>query len=141
MNFESELSYDASHPLPKRSYRFPKWRRIHLKRDFDYVFKNGLRHTVENLTIWFCLSEHPLQVAIYTPRKIGKAVKRNRTKRLIREFIRHHWIFLPKNGQLIIRANSLILAWRDSLTSSILGTIQQLETTLQKKLHSGTTME
>ncbi|MCX7835514.1 MAG: ribonuclease P protein component [bacterium] len=124
MNSDPTFSEQQKY-LYTKPFGFPKWRRIHLQRDFENIFRNGTKQYGKYFTIWFLLSEQPLQIAIHVPRKIGRAVKRNRTKRLIREFIRHHWSLLPPTGQLIIRVNTLLFSWNSNIQDDFLDTISR----------------
>lgn len=66
-----------------------KKERIHLQRDFQRIYKNGRRLQAPSFTV--IMMENDLgfsRVAAVAGKRVGKAVARNRVKRLIREFFR-----------------------------------------------------
>ena len=68
---------------------FPKILRIRKKKDFQAIYSSGKRYFTKNFIIY--IKENGLnypRLGITVTRKYGKAVKRNRMKRLIREFFR-----------------------------------------------------
>lgn len=73
-------------------YTFPKNRRLLRRSDFRKVYDEGLRISCPYFAA-FCL-RRPGQdvpcVGFTVPRALGKAVKRNRMKRRIREAVRLH---------------------------------------------------
>ena len=59
------------------------------RRDFDLVFKEGVTLASRNLVIYARPNELSLsRLGLSVSRKIGKAVTRNRVKRLLREAMR-----------------------------------------------------
>ena len=70
---------------------FPKILRIRKKKDFQALYSEGKRYFTENFIIFIRKNglEFP-RLGITVTRKYGKAVKRNRMKRLIREFFRQN---------------------------------------------------
>ncbi len=87
---------------------FKKEERIHLDRDFQRAFKQGKRILLSFFTVIMSPNELPWsRMAVIVPKRVGKAVKRNRIRRLIREFFRlnkckfapsHDYIFLVHKG-------------------------------------------
>ncbi|ACC98815.1 Ribonuclease P protein component [Elusimicrobium minutum Pei191] len=76
---------DVSHYGLTRNFR------LHLKRDFEDIFKNGKKVTHGGLVLWYRpnLGDDKLpKMAIAVSRKLGHAPLRNRTKRLLREVFR-----------------------------------------------------
>ena len=70
---------------------FPKILRIRKKKDFQEIYAKGKRYYTQNFIIY--VKENGLsypRLGITVTRKYGKAVRRNRMKRLIREFFRHN---------------------------------------------------
>ena len=68
---------------------FPKILRIRKKKDFYAVYSEGKKYYTENFIIY--IRENGLsypRLGITVTRKYGKAVRRNRMKRLLREFFR-----------------------------------------------------
>ena len=62
--------------------------RLKKQKDFDLVFKKGNRVYSKSLTILFIKSES-LNIGISLSKKHGKAVKRNKIKRLLRACVRN----------------------------------------------------
>jgi ribonuclease P protein component len=85
-----------------------KEERIHLERDFQRAFKQGKRITLTFFTVIMTPNQLPWRrMAVIVPKRVGKAVKRNRLRRLVREFFRlnkcklapsHDYIFLAHKG-------------------------------------------
>ena len=68
---------------------FPKDLRIRKRKDFIYVYNNGRKFFTENFIMFIAKNSLNLpRIGITVTKKYGKAVKRNRLKRLIREFFR-----------------------------------------------------
>ena len=83
-------------------FSFPKSLRIKKRKLFDFIFKNGKKTATKNLVMWYVISrEHEqkdfsedkfnpknIKLGLVVSKKLGNAVKRNRTKRLLREAFR-----------------------------------------------------
>lgn len=71
--------------LPHRS-------RLHLKRDFERVIVGGNKIKGNGIVLWYGLrpDRQPARFAVVVSKKLGPAVVRNRTKRLLREAFRLH---------------------------------------------------
>ena len=68
----------------------PHTARIHLKRDFEQIITQSAKYQNSGLSLW-CLNRHtnsPARFAVVVSKKLGPAVVRNRTKRLLREAFR-----------------------------------------------------
>ncbi|MGB2579872.1 ribonuclease P protein component [Elusimicrobium simillimum] len=74
------------------NYGLTKDNRLHLKRDFEDIFKNGKKVSHGGLVLWYRPSSAgghaPPRMGIAVSRKLGIAPKRNRVKRLLREVFR-----------------------------------------------------
>jgi ribonuclease P protein component len=68
-------------------YDLPRNIRLKGKQVFTRLFKKGTRFRGNNLTIIYLLSEEP-SVGFVASKRVGGAVQRNRTKRLLREAYR-----------------------------------------------------
>ncbi len=68
----------------------PRSRRLHLKNDFQQIIRGGTRIQGYGLVLWYKPSSHVDQcrLGIVVSKKLGSAVLRNRTKRLLREAFR-----------------------------------------------------
>ncbi len=64
--------------------------RLTHRRQFDAVYKPGVRTSAGPLTVWAAPNslDHP-RLGMSIPRHVGNAVARNRIRRLIRESFRH----------------------------------------------------
>jgi ribonuclease P protein component len=111
-----------------REFAFPRKYRLHLQRDFDRIFTRRISVADPRIIVYGC--ENGLdysRLGISVPRKVGKSVRRNRWRRLIREAFRLQRKRLPKGIDFVVVARSsepphlnqlqeslLELAWRVS---------------------------
>lgn len=80
--------------------------RLKKKAEFDSVFKTGVKFSNRYCIIWVSQAkEDHGKVAFVAGKKVGNSVKRNRSKRLLKEVYRknrmnlksnHNWIFIAK---------------------------------------------
>ena len=82
----------------------PRICRLHTQTDFRRVFKGGIKLHKSGLIGWMYKnpSHQSVRFAVVVSRKLGPAVVRNRTKRLLREAFRHCRIDLPVGTDIII---------------------------------------
>ena len=84
-----------SSPPPKRRYTFPKSRRLLYRREFLRVQNKGKRIHCGPLLVCVLPAERDVgRVGITTSKKVGRAVFRNRLRRLIRDALRR--LLLPE---------------------------------------------
>jgi len=70
---------------------FPKCLRVRKRKDFQKLKENGKRYFTKNFIVIIGKNDVNLpRIGIIVARKYGKAVERNRMKRLIREFFRQN---------------------------------------------------
>ncbi|HLD46590.1 MAG TPA: ribonuclease P protein component [Desulfobaccales bacterium] len=83
-------------PNPKGTARFPKAARLRHRQEFLRAQAQGKRfHTRHfGVTLAPMAEGHP-RLGLVATRRLGKAVRRNRVKRLLREFFRRHRTTLP----------------------------------------------
>ena len=83
-------------PNPKGTARFPKAARLRHRQEFLRAQAQGKRfHTRHfGVTLAPMAEGHP-RLGLVATRRLGKAVQRNRVKRLLREFFRRHQTGLP----------------------------------------------
>lgn len=99
--FSMGLSNDKS---GKKKLSFAYFERLHIQRDFNKVFKNGLR--LENKAIRILAyirkdGQDVRRLGLITPKRVGTAVIRNRTKRRVREIFRTNKHLLEPSLDLI----------------------------------------
>jgi len=89
-----------------KSFSFPKNERLLNRKDFVNLNRSGKRHRTEHFTV--LLKENRLTITrlgITVSKRIGNAVRRNRIKRLIREFFRLNKGSSQKGCDVVIIAN------------------------------------
>jgi len=82
---------------------FGKNERIRNKKDYVRIYKKGNRGYSEHFT-WI-IHRNPAEIrrlGITAGKKVGTAVKRNRIKRLLREFFRLNKSRLPEGHDIVI---------------------------------------
>lgn len=93
-----------------KKYSFSKTERLTKNKEFRRIFREGKSFSNQYLTIY--IYQHPptegkqIRLGLVVSRKLGKAVRRNKLKRRLREIFRLHKhllkpgldiIFLPRN--------------------------------------------
>ncbi len=84
-------------------FRFRKQYRLRHRREFDHVFSQKVRAGNDVLLVYGARNEcdHP-RLGLTVSRKVGKATRRNRWKRLIREAFRLNRHRLPQGMDLVV---------------------------------------
>jgi len=85
---------------------YPKSERLLNRKDFVNLNRGDKRYLTEHFTVIF--KENGLGISrlgVTVSKKIGKAVKRNRIKRLLREFFRLNKKIFPKGFDVVFVAN------------------------------------
>lgn len=85
-------------------FTFRKEERIHRKRDFERALKEGRRFKGRGFTL-VILRRNDLscrRIGIIVSRKVKGAVRRNRTKRLVREYFRLNKEKFPSSSDIIV---------------------------------------
>ncbi len=85
--------------------------RLRKSPEYQRVYSKGTRYTTRHFIFYLCPRENDgfgVRLGITVTKKVAKAVKRNRIKRLIREVVRRNWkdlnrgdvdiVILPKRG-------------------------------------------
>jgi ribonuclease P protein component len=101
-------------PNPKGTARFTKAARLRHRQDFLRAQAQGKRlHTRHfGVTLAPMAEGHP-RLGLVATRRMGRAVQRNRVKRLLREFFRRHQIGLPTFDLVIMaKKGAQALAYR-----------------------------
>jgi len=85
--------------------RLTREERLRLRRDFRKVFKNGKSVYNEYFRIVYVKNDIGLRrMAVLIKKKIGKAVYRNRIRRLVKEFFRNNKGKFPESVDMVFLA-------------------------------------
>ena len=96
-----------------KKYLFTFKEKLRNKSDFNFLLRNGQKIISDNFIIYFCSNDFPYnRVAISIKRKVANSVKRNRMKRLLREFFR-----LNKNNVIFEDSYDFLLIARKDFSS------------------------
>ena len=78
--------------MARRSFSFPRARRLRRASEFERVRKEGRVYRGSALTLGVLLGaeSHALRAGFVTSARIGGAVVRNRVRRRLREIVRRH---------------------------------------------------
>jgi len=96
--------------LEKGRFKLTRAERIAKSQEYQRIFKQGKRLRFPEFTLIVALNDLAIsRVGISVGKKFGKAVKRNRAKRLCRELFRLNKHNLPKGVDVIFLPNKLIL--------------------------------
>lgn len=79
-----------------KDLRFPKDARLRWSCQFQELWKKGRKYHTPHFIILVGLSDsEKARLGLTISRKVGNAVLRNRIKRTVREWFRHHRLQLP----------------------------------------------
>ncbi|MCP4583875.1 MAG: ribonuclease P protein component [candidate division Zixibacteria bacterium] len=88
--------------LPSRTNRFPRACRLRGRTAIRETAIKGRKLSADSLGISYIESEQT-RFGISVTRKFGNAVRRNRAKRLIREFLRKNKAIWPARRSILVR--------------------------------------
>jgi ribonuclease P protein component len=106
-----------------RKFTFSRSERLHKRADFDRVYSEGRRIASSPLVLFFCPSpSEKARLGVSVGKKIGKAVVRNRVKRLLREAFRlnKHQLNKGYDVLLVTRPGAERLRFRE-VEAAVLG--------------------
>jgi ribonuclease P protein component len=116
-------------PKGDKRYAFPKEARMKLKREFDRVFSEGAKGVSPALVIYARGNgEGRNRIGLAVGRKLGKAVRRNRIRRLIKEAFRlenptlpqgFDLVCIPRAGGFPAKTPQLIPLFRDAFMKAV----------------------
>jgi ribonuclease P protein component len=87
----------------KRDERLRREERLRRKKDFEVIAKEGVRRHTKNFVIISRKNDQGFsRMAAVVSKRLGKAVERNRVKRLMREFFRRNKDKLPPSTDYVI---------------------------------------
>lgn len=90
---------------PEGRYTFGKDERLLRRKEFSALFQTGKRIRSEYLTVILGESRSGIRrIGLVVGKKVGKAVRRNRMRRLLREFFRLNKHRLPVSQDILIVA-------------------------------------
>lgn len=95
-------------PPGTKDFSFPKEDRLLSPEDFTRVKRAGKRLSTRSFTLYMLpngLGRRRLGLSVGS--KAGGAVKRNRAKRLLREFFRHNRDLFPESVDVLVTVRSL----------------------------------
>lgn len=86
-----------------KQYSFRKFERIHKRKDYLRIYQEGKRVNSKNFITILSRNQTGIQrLGITVTKKVGNSVKRNRIKRLLREFFRLNKDKLPGSNDIVI---------------------------------------
>ncbi len=107
---------------------FGKHERVRKRKDYSRIYKNGARLYSENLLVILLANDKGTRrLGVTVGKRIGNSVKRNRIKRLLREFFRLHKDSLPAGRDIVITVR------KDLSAHSLQDITQELEALLIKQ--------
>lgn len=83
---------------------FSKKERVCRRTDFVKTQRRGLKYQTEHFLVFALPTKAPTRLGITVSKKVGKAVQRNRVKRLLRESYRRHKDLFPAGLDLVFVA-------------------------------------
>ena len=87
------------------SFSFPKKERLLKRANFVYLNRSGERHHARHFVVIFRQNGLDItRLGVTVSKKTGNAVKRNRVKRLIREFFRLNKSYIPQGYDMVVTA-------------------------------------
>ncbi len=112
-------------------HRLRRHERLTKRADFETIFREGIRYSTRHFFITIYQTNLDVRrLGMVVSRKVGGAVKRNRVKRLVREFFRLNKHRLPEGHDIVFIAkpNSIELDYV-ALTEEMLEFFGRLSTT------------
>jgi len=91
--------------LPMKQFSLGKEERLRSHPEFKRVMSRGVSRNTDHFRIFIFPNHSTKQhLGITTSKKIGNATRRNRTKRLLREYFRLHKTQLPLSSDILFIA-------------------------------------
>jgi len=84
-------------------YTLKKEERLRKRKEFQAVFQEGVKIYGKHFIVYLRKNDREIRrIGIAVSRKVGRAVKRNRIKRLVREFFRLNKDLFPSGTDVVI---------------------------------------
>jgi ribonuclease P protein component len=111
---------------PAKDLSFSKENRLLKPEEFAGVRKGGRRLSTRGFTLYILVNGlGRTRLGLSVSAKTGNAVKRNRVKRLLREFFRHNTALFPESTDVLVTVKSLAhIKGLDDLTQEIGGVLR-----------------
>ena len=111
MSSPSARSGSSTAPGLPGSQRFPQFRRLRKRAEFQRVYGEGVRLTSAffSALVRDAQTNEPGKVGFTVPRAIGGATVRNRVKRRLREAVRRNWADLPDGYEVVLHARKRLV--------------------------------
>ncbi|MEZ4463461.1 MAG: ribonuclease P protein component [bacterium] len=124
---------------PAADTSFPKRLRLRLRREFIAVQRGGRRLGAAFFTLHARRNgNRPSRIGITVSRKVGKAVVRNRFKRLVREAWRHNRQAVPPGFDLVVVARpGTMPAGLQDMTRALLDAFARLQASRDEPRRDG----
>lgn len=126
---------DPCSPSSEPSQAFPKSRRLLRRADFQRVYDGGTKIVGPFFLLFVRRREEegPCRIGLTASRKVGKAVIRNRAKRLVREAVRRHWDSTPDDCDCIVHFRARVReATFAAIEQTLLETLRRARATLKE---------
>lgn len=123
-----------------KKYSFSKQERLTKNKEFRCIFREGKSFSNHNLVIYIYQRSpeegRQARLGLVLNRKLGKAVKRNKLKRRLREFFRlHKHLFKPGLDIIFLPRNQAINCDYQELKESILSICKRAKLFINTNLH------
>jgi len=88
-----------------KKYSLTKGEKVLKSSEYRNILKGGKSRSTEHFRIFICPNSiNKQRLGITASRRVGSAVKRNRIKRLLREFFRLHKTCFPPSSDIVFIA-------------------------------------
>lgn len=102
---EEEREEKSCQPNPKKRNAFPSSLRIQKREEFRLIYSKGVKHSSDSFSLFVLGSGYGKgRLGLTVTKRVGKAHKRNKVKRIFREIFRKNKEKLDQNVDIIIHA-------------------------------------
>jgi len=97
-----------------KAHGYPPSLRLHLKREFDRVFQQGVKVVGPEALLWYLRRGDGagVRLSVVVAAKLGTAVRRNRLKRLVRETFRLSRAHLAAGVDVVVYPRPGLCRWK-----------------------------